>query len=264
MVARALAAAGCVAADDEAAELVAAAADADGLATMVARRVTGEPLAWITGSTVFCGRAVGVRPGVYVPRWQSESLATTAAGLLPETGTAVDLCTGSGAVALVLAAARPSARVLATEADPVAVACARANGVDVRHGDLDGPLPASLDGTVDVVSGVVPYVPAGALHLLPRDVVDHEPRSALDGGEDGLTLVRRAVAAGTRLLAPGGWLLLEAGGDQCPVVADLFTRAGFGAVRVLADGDGDPRAVCGRWDGRVGGTGRSAPAPPPG
>jgi len=245
---RALAAAGCVAAEEEAAELRAAADGPDGLAAMVARRVTGEPLAWITGSTVFCGRSVGVRPGVYVPRWQSETLAITAARLLPERGTAVDLCTGSGAVALVLASACPSARVLATESDPVAVACARDNGVEVHQGDLDLPLPDDLAGAVDVVCGVVPYVPAGSLHLLPRDVLAHEPRGALDGGADGLDVLARAVAAGTRLLAPGGWLLLEAGGSQFPLVERLFSRSGFGAVRVLADGDGDPRAVCGRWD----------------
>jgi release factor glutamine methyltransferase len=238
-----------VAAEEEAAELLAAAADPDGLAAMVARRVTGEPLAWITGSTVFCGRTVGVRSDVYVPRWQSESLATTAANLLPERGTAVDLCTGSGAVAVVLASACPSARVLATESDPVAAACARANGVEVHLGDLDAPLPDDLAGTVDVVCGVVPYVPAGALHLLPRDVVAREPRVALDGGVDGLDVLTGAVAAGARLLAPGGWLLLEAGGGQFPQVEALFTRSGFGAVRVLVDGDGDPRAVCGRWDG---------------
>jgi len=229
---------------------------------MVARRVAGEPLAWITGSTVFCGRTVGVRPGVYVPRWQSESLATTAGRLLPERGTAVDLCTGSGAVALVLAAARPAARVLATESDPVAVACARANGVDVRRGDLDAPLPDDLAGTVDVVCGVVPYVPAGALHLLPRDVVAHEPRAALDGGVDGLAVLSRAVAAATRLLTPGGWLLLEAGGDQFPRVEALLTGSGFDAVRVLVDGDGDPRAVCGRWDGRPVGRPAGAGADP--
>jgi len=235
-----------VAAEEEAAELSAAAADAGALADMVARRLDGEPLAWITGATVFCGVTVRVRPGVYVPRWQSEVLARTAAGLLPDGGTAVDLCTGSGAVALVLAVARPGATVVATESDPVAVDCARANGVDVRPGDLDGPLPAGLAGRVDVMTGVVPYVPRDALHLLPRDVVAHEPRSALDGGADGLDLLGRAVAASTRWVATGGWLLLEAGGGQFPAVTDAFTGAGYGEVRILADDDGDARAVCGR------------------
>jgi len=235
-----------VAPDEEADELVAAAPDADALAAMLARRVSGEPLAWITGTTTFCGHTVGVRPGVYVPRWQSEVLARSACDLLPGRGTAVDLCTGAGAVALVLQAGRPGARVVATESDPVAAACARSNGVDVRIGDLDAPLPDDLAGRVDVLCGVLPYVPRDALHLLPRDVVAHEPRTALDGGEGGLDLITRAVTASTRWVAPGGWLLLEAGGGQFPAVRDLFARAGYERIRVLEDGDGDPRAVCGR------------------
>ncbi len=254
-----LAAAGCVAADDEADELIAAADGADALAAMVARRVDGEPLAWITGTATFCGLTVLVHHGVYVPRWQSEVLARTAAELLPERGTAVDLCTGSGAVALVLAAARPAARVVATESDPVAVACARANGVDVLTGDLDAPLPAALAGRVDVLCGVLPYVPSDAFHLLPRDVLAHEPRTALDGGAGGLGPITRAVTASTRWVAPGGWLVLEAGGGQFPDVEERFTRAGYRSVRVLYDDDGDPRAVCGRLAGRDG-PGRAGPA----
>jgi release factor glutamine methyltransferase len=245
-VVAALAAAGCVAAEEEAADLVAAADGPDELEAMVARRVTGEPLAWITRTARFCGLDVVVRPGVYVPRWQSESLARSAAGLLHPTGTAVDLCTGSGAIALVLATARPGAHVVATELDPTAASCARENGVDVRVGDLDDALPAELVGTVDVMTGVLPYVPAGALHLLPRDVVDHEPRMALDGGPDGLAVVTRAVRAGTRWLAPGGWLLLEVGGGQVDPVRSLLVDAGYDSFRLLHDGDGDPRGIGGR------------------
>ena len=257
-MARTLAAAGCVAADDEADELLAVAPDRAALDALVARRVAGEPLAWITGRTVFCGLEVTVAPGVYVPRWQSEALARAAADRLPGRGTAVDLCTGSGAVAMVLAAARPHAVVLATERDPVAVACARANGVDVRAGDLDGPLPADLVGRVDVMCAVPPYVPGDALHLLPRDVLAFEPRDALDGGTDGLAVVRRVVDAGTRWLAPGGWLLVEVGGGQFGPVRSLLATAGFVDVSVLDDGDGDPRAVCGR---RAGGAGVAPGAP---
>ncbi len=242
----ALGSAGCVAAAEEAEELLAAAPDPDALGAMLARRLSGEPLAWITGTTTFCGRAVGVLPGVYVPRWQSEVLARTAADVLPERGTAVDLCTGAGAVALVLQEERPDAWVVATESDPLAAACARANFVDVRIGDLDAPLPAELLGQVDVVCGVLPYVPRDALHLLPRDVVAHEPRAALDGGKDGLDLVIRAITSSPRWLTPGGWLLLEAGGGQFAEVEDHFALAGFESVRVLVDGDGDPRAVCGQ------------------
>lgn len=176
-----LARAGCVAAEEEAAELVRAAGDGTALSTLLTRRLAGEPLAWVTGSARFCGVDVAVDPGVYVPRWQSQALARRAAHLLPAEGVAVDLCTGSGVIALVLRSVRPAATVVATEADPVAAACARRNGVDVRLGDLDGPLPAEMARRVDVLVAVPPYVPAGALHLLPRDVRAYEPPAALEG-----------------------------------------------------------------------------------
>ena len=245
-VVRILAAAGCVAAEEEAVELVRVAGAPDELAALVARRTAGEPLAWLVGSTPFCGLDVLVDPGVYVPRWQSETLARRAADLLPPDGTALDVATGSGAVAVVLRQRRPGARVLATEADPVAVACARRNGVDVREGLLDDPLPEGMAGTVDVLCAVLPYVPTGALHLLPRDVVAHEPRRALDGGADGLTLVAELVIRSTRWVRPGGWLLLEVGEDQVDAVVGLMGSAGYGDTEVLADGDGDPRGVAGR------------------
>ena len=242
---RALTRAGCVAADEEAVDLVRAASDAAELDRLVARRSGGEPLAWIVGHTTFCGVEVRVDSGVYVPRWQTEPLAERAAALLPPTGTAVEVATGSGAVAAVLARRRPRARVVATELDPVAVACARANGVDVRPGSLDEPLPDDLLGGVDVLCAVLPYVPTGALHLLPRDVVAHEPRLALDGGPDGLDLVGTLVARSPRWVRPGGWLLVEVGADQVDRVADLVTDVGFGSLELLVDGDGDARGVAG-------------------
>ena len=103
-----------------------------------------------------------------------------------------------------------------------------------------------MAGTVDVLCAVLPYVPTGALHLLPRDVVAHEPRRALDGGADGLTLVAELVIRSTRWVRPGGWLLLEVGEDQVDAVVGLMGSAGYGDTEVLADGDGDPRGVAGR------------------
>ena len=225
---------------------MASAPDADALDALVARRVSGEPLAWLTGTVRFCGIEVAVDPGVYVPRWQSEALAERASAPLPDHGTAVDLATGSGAIALVLSDRHPRARVVATEVDAVAVACARRNGVEVREGPLDEPLPQDLAGTVDVLCAVLPYVPTGALHLLPRDVLAFEPRRALDGGPDGLGPVGEVVARGPRWIRPGGWLLLEVGADQVGAVADRYAAAGYGDVEILHDGDGDPRGVAGR------------------
>ncbi len=244
---RALAIAGCVAADEEAVELVATAVDDADLESLVARRTSGEPLAWITGTARFCGIDVVVDPGVYVPRWQSEPLAHRAAALLPERGTAIDLCTGSGAIARVLQDTHPDALVVATDRDPVARDCALRNGVDARLGHLFDPLPAALAGSVDVVVGVAPYVPAGALHLLPRDVLAYEPLTALDGGSDGLEVVAEVIADSVRWMRPGGWLLLEVGGDQIATTEGLFRSSAYAQVAVLRDGDGDPRAVEGRF-----------------
>ncbi len=244
----ALTGAGCVAADEEAEELLAAAGDATALHGMLERRLTGEPLAWITGRTAFCGLDVVVEPGVYVPRWQSEPLARLAAELLPTSGIGVDLCCGSGALAMVMQAARPAARVVATEIDPVAVRCARRNGVVVHRGDLDTALPMELASEVDVMTGVLPYVPHDALHLLPRDVRHFEPLVALDGGPQGLVPITSVVIASPSWLRRGGWLVLEVGGDQVAPVTALFEAEGYGEIGVLADEDGDPRAVYGRLE----------------
>lgn len=238
LVAR-LAAAGCIAAAEEAAMVTeAAAGDPAQLEAMVRRREVGEPVEWIVGWAPFCGLRVGVAAGVYVPRAQTEVLARAAVAALPAGGgggVAVDLATGSGAVALVLGAA--GAEVVATELDPIACDCARANGVTVFAGDLDEGLPAELEGRVDVLTANVPYVPSGALALLPRDVREHEPVLALDGGADGLDLVRRVLALAPRWLRPGtGTVLVEIGPDQ----AGAFPSPPF--VHHLDD-DGDVRAI---------------------
>jgi release factor glutamine methyltransferase len=192
---------------------------------------------------MFCGRRVRVDAGVYVPRPQSEALARRAASLLPPDGVAVDLCAGSGAIAAVLHAARPEATVIASDIDPVAVACARENGVTAVVGDLDSALPSELCGLVDVLVAVPPYVPTEELALLPRDVVAYEPVRALDGGEAGTDLLSRIVDRSVRWLRPGGRLLLELGGDQAGPLRDAMAAAGFGDVRVGRDADGDVRSI---------------------
>jgi release factor glutamine methyltransferase len=241
---RRLAAAGCVAPAEEAEELaVAARGDDEMLAALVARRSTGEPLAWITGSAAFCGRSVLLAAGVYVPRWQSEPLAERAAALLPPAGRAIDLGTGSGAIACVLVDRRPGASVIGTEVEPVAARCARRNGVTVAEGDLFEAVPASWEGTVDVVIAVLPYVPTGEIAFLPRDVRSFEPTAALDGGGDGLEVVRRAVGESRRWLRPGGHVLVEVGGDQPEALVPILEGAQFGAVRIISDADGDSRGV---------------------
>ncbi|MGH2671925.1 MAG: N5-glutamine methyltransferase family protein [Actinomycetota bacterium] len=245
-----LTASGCVAPEEEAAELVRAAADGSRpLEELVARRLRGEPLAWITGFVRFCGLRVHVDPGVYVPRPHAQALARRAASLLPPAGVAVDLCTGSGAVAAVLGASERGPEVLATDVDPTAVACALRNAVRALLGDLDEPLPESIRGRVDVMTAVVPYVPAEQLHLLPRDVLAHEPRHALDGGPGGTMFLREVARLSSDWLAPGGRVLLELGGDQADAVAETMESAGLSDIRVHRDGDGDDRAIEGRRPG---------------
>jgi release factor glutamine methyltransferase len=239
-----LARAGFVAAEEEARELVEAARDGSApLDDLVARRLAGEPLAWIVGHAPFDGLDVRVDPGVYVPRWQSTELARRAAARLPPTGAAVDLCTGSGAVALALQRARPLARVLATDTDPGAIACARANGVDAHHGDLFDPLPPGLQGTVDVVVAVVPYVPTPALALLPRDTLAFESPAHYDGGPDGTEFLRRVVGGAPTFLRSGGALLLELGGDQIELLRGDLAQRGYTDLTAWTDSDGDVRGV---------------------
>ena len=240
-----LAKAGCIAAEEEAGELIrAAGGDPVGLDDLVSRRTGGEPIAWLTGAVRFCGLELSVAPGVYVPRPQTEHLARRAAALLPAGGVAVDLCTGAGAIAAVLAATVPTARVVATELDTKAVESARRNRVETFEGDLDEPLPRELARRVDVLTAVVPYVPTGSLRLLARDVQAFEPRLALDGGADGTDLLEEVARRSPAWLRPGGWLLLELGGDQAEPLGQLLVGLGFTALEVVADEDGDPRAIC--------------------
>jgi len=179
---------------------------------------------------------------------------------------AVDLCSGSGAIACFLAAEVPGARVVATELDPAALAWARPNtdryGVELLAGDLDAPLPAELAGRVDVLCANVPYVPSGAIPTLPRDVRDHEPRLALDGGPDGLDVLRRVAALAGRWLAPGGFLLCEIGEDQGAAAAALLAEAGLAEIAVLPDMAGGDRVVEARR-GPAGGV-RGTPSGSPG
>ncbi len=270
-----LRAAGCVAAEEEAADYVALAPDAATLEAWLLRREQGEPPAWITGTTVFCGRRLHVSPGVYVPRAQTEELARRAAALLPPGGWAVDLCTGGGAVAAHLRAEVPDAAVVGVDIDPVAAACARRNGVPAVVGNLGAlplrsyarlgssgraPVRTEADGGAgpggagsdrrgfrfdgfDLVTAVPPYVPTGRIGVLPADVQRYDSRLALDGGDDGLDLARRVVVAARRLLRPGGRLLAEVGGTQDEGLAPVLSAAGFVDVESWRDEDGDLRGI---------------------
>lgn len=252
---RRLRAAGCVFAEDEAALLLDAAnrrsPDARSLENLVQRRVAGEPLEHIVGRVDFAGTRVALDPGVFIPRQRTaflvdlaaEALVSRLVSLAPHpAAVVVDLCCGSGAVGLAVAHRHPGVELHAADVDPVAVACARRNlgpiGATVHQGDLDAPLPQRLRGRVDVLVANVPYVPSAAVALMPLESRDHEPRATVDGGADGLDVVRRLAALAPRWLAPGGTALVETGADQALPAAAAFEMAGLVATFHHDDGRG--------------------------
>ncbi|GAA1629898.1 putative protein N(5)-glutamine methyltransferase [Georgenia ruanii] len=245
-----LRAAGCVFAEDEARLLLAAAEDAGALEALVARRVGGEPLERVLGWAEFCGLRIAVEPGVFVPRRRTELLVTEARRGWHAGAVVVDLCCGSGAVGAALAAAVAPLELHAVDVDPAAVRCARRNLAGRGHvytGDLLAPLPERLRGRVDVVIANAPYVPTDALALLPPEARLYEPRAALDGGPDGLDVLRRVVTKAPRWLSPGGRVLVETSERQAPAVVAAMEAAHLRA-RVVRDEDLGGLVVAGRGE----------------
>lgn len=230
--------AGCVFAEEEAVLLAAAAGGPRELSRLVDRRVAGTPLEQLVGWAEFCGLRIAVAPGVFVPRRRTGLVVREAVALARPGAVVVDLCCGTGAVGAALAAAVPGIDLHAADVDPAAVRCARRNlpGVPVHEGDLFAALPGELAGRVAVLTANVPYVPTAAIPLMPPEARDHEPRIALDGGTDGLALVRRVVAGAPAWLAPGGAVLFECGEGQTGTAVDVVTAAGL-AARVVTDDD---------------------------
>ncbi|MFD7407865.1 putative protein N(5)-glutamine methyltransferase [Streptomyces sp. NPDC059866] len=230
-VVAALRAAGCVFAEDEAELILGAARTPAEAAAMVDRRRAGLPLELVLGWAEFKGLRIAVEPGVFVPRRRTEFLVDQAVAQAPDAAVVVDLCCGSGAVGAALAAALGRVELHAADIDPAAVRCARRNiaghGGRVHEGDLFEALPGELRGRVDILAANVPYVPTAEVGLLPAEARDHEPLVALDGGADGLEVLRRVAAGAVRWLAPGGCLLIETSERQAPSAVDAFIRAGL-------------------------------------
>lgn len=194
------------------------------LEALVARRVRQEPLQYLLGEVEFLGLSLAVGPGVFIPRPETELLVERTLAVCPA-GPAVilDLCAGSGAVACALAAKRPALSVWAVELSAEAVSWARRNvarlglgeRVQVLEGDLTAALAGlGLDGRCDLVVANPPYIARLALPGLPEEVRGFEPTLALDGGEDGLAVIRRILADAPAFLRGGGRLLLEVGHDH--------------------------------------------------
>ncbi|WP_433531910.1 putative protein N(5)-glutamine methyltransferase [Micromonospora sp. CA-263727] len=242
--------AGCVWAEDETRLLVEAAGSPEALAALVDRRVTGEPLEYLLGWAEFCGERIAVEPGVFVPRARTALLVSAAVAVTgPAAAVVVELCCGSGAITRALARRLAAPRLrAAVDLDPVAAACARRNlaalAVPVFVGDLFDPLPAAWRGSLDLVVANAPYVPTGAIGLMPSESRRYETPVALDGGPDGLAVLRQVAAAASGWLAPGGHLVVEVGSDQVDALRSALTEAGLVPV-VVRDDDLDATAMVG-------------------
>jgi release factor glutamine methyltransferase len=225
---------------------------------MVRRRRAREPVAYILGEREFYGRTFRVDRRVLVPRPDTETLVDVALArtrALSMSMRALDLCTGSGCVAVTLGRERPTACVFGADVSPDALAVARDNALRLgaynvawREGDLFAAVPSPP--RFDLVTANPPYIAAGDLPSLMPDVRDHEPRLALEGGVDGLALVRRVVeGAPARLVSPGGVLAVEVGAGQAAAAALLFEAAGFEGVEVKRDYARIERVVSGMLRG---------------
>jgi release factor glutamine methyltransferase len=242
-----LRAAGCVFAEDEARLLIAAARTPAELDVLVGRRVAGLPLEQVLGWAEFCGLRIIVAPGVFVPRRRTEFLVRQAVALARPGDVIVDLCCGAGAIGAALAATVEGVEVYAADIDPAAVCCARQNlpADRVYQGDLYAPLSAVLRGRVAILAANVPYVPAREIELLPAEARAHEPRAALDGGADGLDVLRRVAIGAAAWLAPGGYLLSETSDRQASLAEAVVTAGGL-AARVTRSPDLDATVIIAR------------------
>jgi release factor glutamine methyltransferase len=222
-------------------------------AELLARRAEREPLQHLTGTAAFRHVELRVGPGVFVPRPETELLAGWAIDRAREAAGApvvVDLCCGSGAIALSVAEEVSDAQVHAVELDPSAHEWAQANlagtGVDLRLGDMADSLP-ELDGTVDVVVCNPPYIPLDAWASVAPEARDHDPALALWSGDDGLDAMRVLEVTATRLLRPGGWVGAEHADVQGEVAAAVFLDSGrWTEVRDHRDLAGRSRYVTAR------------------
>jgi release factor glutamine methyltransferase len=237
--------------------------EAEAFAGLVARRADRVPLPHLTGRVRFRGIELLVGPGVFVPQPETEPVVGWAVeAVLADRVTeprVVDLCTGSGTIALALANELPGARVHAVERDPEALAWARRNGaarqaagdapVTWHLGAVAGCLP-ELDGQLDLVASNPPYVATGERHVPDPEVVDHDPAIALWAGDDGLDLVRDIEVAARRLLRPGGLVVVEHSDRQGESAPAVFLGAGgWHEVADHVDQEGRDRFVTARWSG---------------
>ncbi len=217
------------------------------LRAMVKRRAAGEPLQYVFGVACFYGLDFAVDKRVLVPRPETELLVDYVVKNSAAAKTLADLGVGSGAIAVALAKKLAAARVLAVDASSDALDVARANAaahgaqVEFFHGDLFAPLPAET--RFDWIVSNPPYITSGEIASLPREIRDHEPRAALDGGADGLDIIRRIAAEAKARLAAGGRVALEIGAGQGSAVERIFLDNGYRVEKMIGDWQGHPRVL---------------------
>lgn len=225
---------------------------------LIKRRRTGEPIAYILGRREFYGLAFRVDRRVLIPRPDTEALVEVGLARTRRAymfGNLLDLCTGSGCVAIAFAKQRPTWRVLGTDVSTDAIALAQENAVRLGTAfntafwtsDLAAALPP--ERRFDLVTANPPYIPSGEVAALDPSIRDFEPPSALDGGPDGLDLLRRIASEAGARLSPGGVLAVEVQFDQAARVRELLERAGFVAIETQRDYGGHERVVSGVLSG---------------
>jgi len=218
---------------------------------LLERRGEGEPIQYITGETEFFGLHFRITRDVLIPRPETEHLVEKVIALATSLHTPriVDVGTGSGCIAVAIATKLPQARITAIDISPAALAVAEENaqrhGVAVRF--LQGDLLAPAAGErFDVVVSNPPYVPNADRASLSVEVRDFEPALALFAGDDGLEVYRSLIPAAFDALNPGGFVVLEIGYGQSPLIAELLARSGFAQIEFIPDLQGIPRVACAR------------------
>ena len=220
-------------------------------ASLLDRRLRGEPIQYIVGEAEFFGLPFKVTPDVLIPRPETEHLVEKAIELarLRTAPRIVDVCTGSGAIAVALARALPKADITATDLSDAALTIAHQNaqynGVEPRIRFLQGDLLAPVaDERFDLVVANPPYVPTVERESMSVEVRDHEPALALFAGVDGLEIYRRLISATPAVLVPGGFIALEIGYGQARAAEGLLAAAGFRQIEFIPDLQGIPRVAC--------------------
>nr|WP_272893689.1 putative protein N(5)-glutamine methyltransferase [Heyndrickxia oleronia] len=240
--------AGCVFAEEETQLLISEAQSLPDLLKKVEMRTKGIPVEYVVGWAMFCGLRIEVEQGVFIPRRRTEFLVHQAEKLACVGDNIVDLCCGSGAIGAALAAALKEITLYSSDIDPIATQCAKRNvskfDGKVFKGDLFNALPPALRGRINILVANVPYVPTQAIERLPSEARVHEPNIALNGGDDGLTILRRVVEEAPYWLEQGGNLLIETSEMQAPHAYEIFTSVGL-TTKVVRDEELDATVVIG-------------------